>query len=307
MALVLLPVGFRNYFVGGEFLISTSQLGPNFYIGNHPGASGSYEPLVPGHGSAIYERDDARQLAEAATGQKLSPNQVSQYWLNRSFQYVRSQPGDWLRLLGRKLLLTFSAREIVDTESLEAYSRYSVLLRLLFWFGFGVVFPLAVFGGWLTRKDWQRLWLLYALSLAFCLAVAVFYVVARYRYPMVPIVMLFCAAALCAIPQLRTVRARGWLPGALIALSVAIPINFLVRKFDDDTILNVGQELVRAGRPSEAIPVLQQAVQDTPDYAPAHFISASLSMLWDEKKKLPGSVLRLICGPTILKRRPPWP
>ncbi|MCX6538508.1 MAG: glycosyltransferase family 39 protein [Acidobacteria bacterium] len=49
-ALVLLPVGLRNYYVGGEFLISTSQFGPNLYIGNHTGARGVYEPLVPGHG-----------------------------------------------------------------------------------------------------------------------------------------------------------------------------------------------------------------------------------------------------------------
>lgn len=269
--LVQLPVGLRNYFVGGEFLISTSQLGPNFYIGNHPGASGSYEPLVPGHGNAIYERDDARQLAEAATGQKLSPSQVSQYWLNLSFHYIRSQPGDWLRLSARKLLLTFSGREIVDTESIEAYGHYSRLLRWLCWFSFGVVFPLAVFGGWLTRGSWRRLWLLYALMLAFCLAVAVFYVVARYRYPMVPIVLLFSSAALCAIPNLRTRQTIAWLPGALLAIAVAISTNFLLPKFDDDTFLNIGQELVRNGRSSEAIPVLQQAVNDTPDYAPARF------------------------------------
>ena len=271
LALVLLPVGLRNYFVGGEFLISTSQLGPNFYIGNHPGASGSYEPLVPGHGNAIYERDDARQLAETAMGQKLSPVQVSQYWLGRSFQYVRSQPGDWLRLLGRKLLLTFSGREIVDTESIEAYSQYSKLLRVLLWFSFGVIFPLAVFGGWLTRHEWRRLWLLYALFLVFCFSVAIFYVVARYRYPIVPIVLLFSAAGICAIPKLQTMPTRAWVSGALLAIALAMPINFLVQKFEDDTMLNLGQELVRAGKPAEALPVLQQAVSETPDYSPAHF------------------------------------
>src|SRR5262249_9426731 len=32
--LVLVPVGIRNYAVGGEFHLTTSQFGPNFYIGN---------------------------------------------------------------------------------------------------------------------------------------------------------------------------------------------------------------------------------------------------------------------------------
>jgi hypothetical protein len=37
-ALVVLPVGLRDRAVGGEFLISTSQLGPHLYIGSHAGA-----------------------------------------------------------------------------------------------------------------------------------------------------------------------------------------------------------------------------------------------------------------------------
>ena len=51
-----MPVGLRNKAVGGEFHLTTSQLGPNFYIGNHAGAIGTYEALVVGHGSAADER-----------------------------------------------------------------------------------------------------------------------------------------------------------------------------------------------------------------------------------------------------------
>ena len=45
--MVLLPVGWRNYHVGRAFLVTTAQMGPNFYIGNHRGAGGGYEPMVP--------------------------------------------------------------------------------------------------------------------------------------------------------------------------------------------------------------------------------------------------------------------
>ena len=160
--LVLLPVGFRNYHVGGEFLISTSQLGPNLYIGNHAGAQGAYEPLVPNRGNADYERADAARLAEEAMGRKLSPGQVSDYWVRRSLEYISSQPWDWLQLMGRKVLLTFSGKEAVDTESIEVYSGYSRILSLFFWIGFGVILPLGVFGIWQTRDHWRRLALLYA-------------------------------------------------------------------------------------------------------------------------------------------------
>ena len=271
IALVLLPVGYRNYRVAGEFLISTSQLGPNLYIGNHPAAGGSYEPLVPGHGNASYEREDATRLAEAAMNRKLSPSEVSDYWVRRSLEYARNHPSEWLRLMVRKFGLTFAAKEAVDTESIEAYSEYSLLLRLLFWFNFGIVLPLAVFGAWLTRKDWRQLSLLYAMTVAMAIAVAMFYVVARYRFPLVPALMMFAAAALVEIPKLRHERIKKWLPGALLAIAVALPSNLFFRTSNDDTLLNVGEEFVRAGRAGEAIPVLQNAVRASPEYAPAHF------------------------------------
>ena len=105
--------------------MSTSQLGPNFYIGNHAGASGIYEPLTPGGGSAERERSDAERLAEQARGRALSPGEVSDYWLGLALEYIRSQPGDWLRLTGVKLRLTLNAAEIADTESLEVYAEHS--------------------------------------------------------------------------------------------------------------------------------------------------------------------------------------
>jgi tetratricopeptide (TPR) repeat protein len=270
-ALVLLPVGLRNYQVGGEFLISTSQLGPNLYIGNHPGARGSYEPLVPGHGNAAYERDDAKQLAEAALDRKLSPNEISNYWVNRALDYMKSQPGEWLSLMGRKFLLTFTAKEVVDTESIEAYAGYSVLLRMLLWFSFGVILPLAVFRAWLKRKEWRRVWILYAMFAGLAVAVAIFYVVARYRYPLVPIVILFAAAGLSSISTLWREPKRTWLAALILAIVMAVPINAWPRTSDDETKLNVGEELVRMGRPAEAISILQEAVRESPDYAPAHF------------------------------------
>jgi len=51
-------------------LLSTSQLGPNFYIGNRVGASGAYDPLVPGRGNVKFEREDAA-LGDIASASKL--------------------------------------------------------------------------------------------------------------------------------------------------------------------------------------------------------------------------------------------
>jgi Flp pilus assembly protein TadD len=270
-AAVLLPIAFRNYYVGREFLISTSQLGPNLYIGNHPGAQGSYEPLVAGHGNAEFERRDAKQLAEQAAGKSLSPSQVSDYWVNVSVDYIRRQPLSWLRLFGRKLLLTFNAREAVDTESIEAYGEYSVILRALSWISFGLIFSLAAVGVWLTRAHWRRLALLYAMPFGMALSVAIFYVVARYRYPLVPFIILFAAAAISSLPRLRTLPRMQLWAGLLIAIAAAILSYMPLRTLGDDTFLNVGEELVRVNRSSEAIPVLQNFVNASPNSADGHY------------------------------------
>ena len=69
-ALVLLPVALRNLGVGGEFHLTTSQTGPNFYIGNGPQADGGYVALREGRGTPEFERTDATEIAEAASGQR---------------------------------------------------------------------------------------------------------------------------------------------------------------------------------------------------------------------------------------------
>ncbi len=296
----LVPVGLRNYRVGGEFLVSTSQLGSNFYIGNHLQASGTYEPLVPERGDPVYEREDATRLASAAAGRALSPGAVSDYWLGQSFGYIRSHPMEWLGLLAKKVFLTFNAAELPDTESIAAYADFSRMLRALIWLNLGVMLPLAAFGAWAQRARWQSLLILYAMFASLALAVALFYVVARYRHPLIPIVLLFSAAGVSGLldllrraddrPALATAtrgkarkppirqqvsptpnRERRWWVGLSVAGLVAIVANVPVNVAHDETYLNLGSLLMQNGRPAEAIPLLVKAVALDPAYAEPHF------------------------------------
>jgi tetratricopeptide (TPR) repeat protein len=270
VAALLIPVGVRNYYVSGDFLISTSQAGSNFYIGNHTGAHGGYQELVPDHGNAAFERDDAKKLAEEGAGRTLSPGDVSDYWLARAAADIRRNPVAWVTLLGRKLLLTLNTVEAVDTESIETYADYSPVLRALMWFTFGIVMPMAALGVWLTRRDWRRLAILYAMFISLVLSVAVFYLLARYRFPIVPITMLFAGSALSLAIRNPRSTIRNY-AGVALAGAVAIAVNVPMRTSYDETRLNVGSELIRAGRPAEAIPLLEQAAASSTDYALPHF------------------------------------
>ena len=147
LALLLLPVAGRNYAVTGGFYLTTSQFGPNFYIGNNPSADGTYMSLRPGRGAPEFERQDATELAERARQRSLTPGEVSSYWTEQALAFITSQPGDWLALVGRKIALLWNRGEMLDTESQESYEEISPVLRVLGVIGhFGIVVPLALVG-----------------------------------------------------------------------------------------------------------------------------------------------------------------
>jgi tetratricopeptide (TPR) repeat protein len=308
--LILVPVGLRNLAVGGEFHLTTSQFGPNFYIGNHAGATGSYESLVVGHGTVTDEQEDADRLAEQAAGRRLTPGEVSSYWTKRSLDYIRSQPVNWLKLMARKLALTFNAIELSDTESQDVYAEESGLLRSLLPFDFGVLLALAAAGVVLTAGWWRRLWFLYAIGTAYALSVTLFYVFARYRFPIALVLMLLAAGGLLeAFDRAKLHRYRSLAVPAVVAtvailfsrlplenshrfrathyLSIAIELSkdpaqagmamdFYQRALDaapqlPSAELGLGVLLARAGREDEAISRYRKALAAWPEYVEARY------------------------------------
>jgi 4-amino-4-deoxy-L-arabinose transferase-like glycosyltransferase len=201
--LVLVPVGVRNLTIGGEFKLTTSQFGVNFFIGNNPQADGTYGSVRNVIGEPHFEGKDGKRLAEKALGRNLTPGEVSDYWWQKSWSYIRAYPGQWLALLGNKWLLVWNAREIEDSDDFYIYQEWSWLLNSLAWVShFGILAPLAVVGIFLTAQQWRQLWLLYAMIVSLATSVAVFYVFGRYRFPLVPFLALFAGAGVVKIVAL---------------------------------------------------------------------------------------------------------
>ena len=195
LLLVLVPVGLRNLTVGGQFKLTTSQFGPNFFIGNNSAADGTYVSVRNVIGEPQLEGKDAQRLAERVLNRSLTPGEVSDYWLQQSWDFIRSQPMKWMELLGKKWLLVWNAHEIEDSDDFYIYQQWSWLLSFLGGINhFGILAPLAALGWWLTRHQWRRLWLLYAMIFALALSVAIFYVFGRYRFPLVPLLSRFLQA-----------------------------------------------------------------------------------------------------------------
>jgi tetratricopeptide (TPR) repeat protein len=270
LLLVFYPVALRNYVVGHTWAVTTVQAGPNFYIGNNPEATGRYRPLVRGHETPVYERDDARRLAEQAAGRALGGLEVSRYWFSQSWQFISAHPVRWLRLLGTKLLLAINRYEITDTEGYNVYCGFAWLVGTLApLLHFGLLIPLAVVGLAASRANWRRVHLLVLLNAALLATIVLFYVFARYRFPLVPITILFAAAGGLALYD--GLRARRWkaCAGALaVAIPVAVIANWPVnpeRRLDAMAFANLGAVVAQQGRLDEAARYFELALQENPD------------------------------------------
>jgi len=274
LGVVLVPVAIRNGMVGGEFYVTTAQFGPNFYIGNNPHADGTYKSLRPMRGRAAVERKDATTLAERALGRTLTPAEVSGYYTGQALDFIRTQPGRWVQLLLRKFALTWNTTEIADTEDQYTYAGLSWPLRLEAIWNLGVLAPLACLGLWSTRDDWRRLWLLHLMLAAYVASVVLFYVFARYRYPMVPFLVLFAAAGVTRLRAFVRERGRGDIAGCAAAtVAVAVFCNWPMiprNRLEAVTHYNFGVGFERRHQPALAVQEYHAALALDPALVVAH-------------------------------------
>jgi len=267
--------------VGGEFVLTTAQMGPNFFIGNNPSATGTYAPLRPGRGDPQFERLDAQELAGKALGRSLTATQVSNYWLQQGWNFIRTQPADWLLLLGKKWLITWNVVEVEDSDDFYVYQQWSPLLRVLAVPGhFGLLAPLAALGLLLSLNEGRRLAILYALIVTMAMSVAVFYVFGRYRFPVIPILALFAGAGIVRLYEFAKAKRFGWLSGAAaVAILAWFVVRIPVMGAPGPTVAgysNLARIFARTGKPDEAIANYQKALQIDPQNAVAHYNLGSL-------------------------------
>lgn len=273
LTVVLLPVFVRNWAIAGEWQLTTSQFGPAFYTGNNSRATGTYVPLRPGRGDPKFERRDYIELAEQAVGRPLTSSEVSGYWRDQALEFIRAEPGRWLWLLGYKALLTVNATEIVDTDDPQMYCVWSPLLRLLYCgLHFGTILPAAAAGAWAARKEWRRCLVLYVMAAVYASGVIAFFVFERYRFPLVPIVLMLAAVGLTAFVEAVRSRSRSWI-GLVTAATCAAVVAALPVVQDNTAALtyyNLGACLLEQKRWPEAEEYFRQSLALNPNSAGAH-------------------------------------
>jgi 4-amino-4-deoxy-L-arabinose transferase-like glycosyltransferase len=224
-ALAIAPVTIVNAVVSRphEFILTTWQGGAMFYTGNGPEASGVGEPPFIRHDPHV-EADDFAAEAERRAGRRLSPGEVSSFWMREGLRQWREAPLASLRFLGFKLGLLLNNVEVPDSQSPDWVRLAAAPGLSLAFLGFGCLIPFAAVG--LTRRDRTPFWwFLSAVTVPGLVSIACFYVVGRYRVPWSPGVALLAAAGL--VELWRAFRAHEWRAMAWKLVLVAAPVAFL--------------------------------------------------------------------------------
>jgi tetratricopeptide (TPR) repeat protein len=307
VAVVVTPITVRNGVVGGDFVPLTSNAGLNLFIGNNEKSTGAY---VKPDGLDVYTDPSGRSIAEAALGRDLKPSEVSGYWRGRAVEFVRANPARSASNLVRKAFLFWSVYEIPQIEHLPFEKRYSWLLRIPSP-TYGIVCPLGLLGMLLALRKRKHAWLLFLFVISYSATIVAFFVVARYRLPMVPALMIFAGYT---VYWWISAYGRGdWRRlalsiGGFVVLFLLVHVNFYridplsgyaqsyyrlgiikeemgeaagalsdyARATDLDPSLvpahlNAGILLSRLGRYDEARAELQRAVSLDADYAKAYY------------------------------------
>jgi tetratricopeptide (TPR) repeat protein len=275
IVIVLSPVAYRNYRVGGEWVLTTSSLGMNFYAGNNPSAEGIYweAPFIRS-AEPRFENLDYRLEASRRVGKELSITASSRYWLNQGIGYILNHPLDYLQLLARKFYLFFHQTEIPNNLSIYAAEYFSAWLRR-FPFTFGLVAPIG-FVFWLYSQRRREFLIPGLFGFSLLLTTLLFFAASEYRLPIL-LILLPCSAA--GILELyRRFRNRQWLRGgslALFAAVLAIPIHaptyftlsLATPRMD---FFNIGSVLQKQGHHQEAALMFQRALLLDPGFHEAH-------------------------------------
>jgi 4-amino-4-deoxy-L-arabinose transferase-like glycosyltransferase len=277
--LPILPSFLYNISHGQWVLVSTNG-GINFYIGNNPRWQESVA-LRPG-----YPWETIVNLPLRLYG----PEQVEQtgnsaLFTRESLRFIRSQPGQYLRNQLVKLYQIGYGYEIMRNTDLYFFKQYSpVLDALLFsrpWlkFPFGLLLPFAGIGIFLSLPRLARE---HRYLLAYLAAVAagllLFFVTARYRVVMVPVLAVYAALGAGEMVTLLRKRSARVLP--LFLAAVLLGLFFNLDLFNQEQRVTgpiyraqapftLGRVALEQGRPREALAWMEESLRIDPAYPDA--------------------------------------
>lgn len=274
VSLPILPVTLHNRLIAHEPVLISSNGGINFYLGNHP----DYDKTVgirPGIAwkALMQEPIDAGIQGDANT---------SRYWMQRGLDALSASPLDALKLYARKTWLLVQADELYRNLDYRFFAQQYAPF-LLYLPAFGMLLPLALLGLWRSRpsatssqsSNQAILWIFLG---AQAVGIVLFFVVARYRLSLVPVLAIYAGVGIDTLIQAaKGARAQPlpFLKPAAATLLLALLFQwdpYQAGGIDVSEGYNLtGQALSNAGRSTDALAAFVKAQELNPQNIDAVF------------------------------------
>ncbi|NLP09715.1 glycosyltransferase family 39 protein [bacterium] len=210
--LPLAPVSLYHWHIEKVFVPISHNGGLNFYIGNSPKAENAVG-IRPGeewdHFIQTPQRENPHRVLSSAA--------FSRYWYKKSWQTISRQPLDFVQNTMRKLFCLLDAYE--TKRNMDIYFFRDKFSPLMKWplLGFGVVLPFSLLGlVWPRPANPHRTFLAWYLYI-YGFSVILFFVTARHRLPLTPVLLLFAAHAWMQLFHRFRARRPPWKQIAFIA------------------------------------------------------------------------------------------
>jgi tetratricopeptide (TPR) repeat protein len=271
------PATLHNYIASKDFVLITSNGGVNFYIGNGEEATGIFYPAK----DITFETESSsRSYVERLFGRDMKPSEVSAYWFDRSFDFIKKHPGKEIKLLLRKTAIFFNGYEVPQIESWDIMRAKYSTLRLLF-VNFWLIVGLGLFGMIFSLREWKKYFLLYGFVFSYALSIIVFFVTSRYRIQIAPVMCLFAGYAIVSVfPKvLRSLRpAVGALALLVLILTATRPGLFALPERDLAwrEHIHEARRLGEAGKYADAVTEIDKAIEIHPEVAESYLQRAEI-------------------------------
>ncbi len=270
----ILPVTLHNAIVGDDFVLISSQGGINFYVGNNAEADG-LSAAMPEPWGHTWTMADVHHHAEETVGEELKPSGASWFWLQKGLQWWEDNPGEATALLWKKAVLLLTNTEVANNQNIRHFhDQYAPLARWLP-LSFGIVAPLGLIGLLLAARDNRVARLLLWLMVVYAISVIIFFVPARFRLPLVP--LLFIGFGVFLWKLVRSLARRKIHSFVIPAIAAGL---FMVVAFgnwyptqpatDVQAIFQLGNAALRKGNLTEAEEYFQQVLSLDPNYRAVH-------------------------------------
>lgn len=270
------PAIVHNALAGDASVGICASGGFNFWLGNRAEAEASFTGGLAGAGDAGAMGSIARsRFVEAHGREPDNGRELEAHFYREGFRAIAADPLRWLGLVGRKLRALASEYDYEVNASYRA-ERSVVPVLHAFVVPYSLVLGLGVVG--LIRRPAPSVTLqrgpLACIAIAVVLSSVIFFVYARFRLPLVPVLAIGVAAAIERIAadvrewRFAAVLASFAVVGALVGGSLAPPGPEAARQTSGGHALVAGAALQR-GDPTTAREAYERALQAWPANANA--------------------------------------